>query len=32
MGLYFTQDKNTYPMLQLFTVKYNKISKLTMLY
>ena len=28
MGLYFTQDKNTYPMLQLFTIKYNKINKL----
>ena len=28
MGLYFTQDKNTYPMLQLFAVKYNKINKL----
>ena len=30
MGLYFTQDKDTYPMLQLFmnTVKHNKINKL----
>ena len=28
MGLYFTQDKDTYPMLQLFmnTVKHNKIK------
>ena len=32
MGLYFTQDKDTYPMLQLFmnTVKHNQISKLIM--
>ena len=30
MGLYVTQDKDTYPMLQLFmnTVKHNKINKL----
>ena len=29
-GLYFTQDKDTYPMLQLFmnTVKHNKANKL----
>ena len=29
-GLYFTQDKDTYRMLQLFmnTVKHNKINKL----
>ena len=30
MGLYFTQDKDTYPMLQLFmnTVEHTKINKL----
>ena len=29
-GLYFTRDKDTYPMLQLFmnTVKHNKMNKL----
>ena len=29
-GLYFTRDKDTYPMLQLFmnTVKQNKMNKL----
>ena len=29
-GLYFTQDKDTYPMLQLFmnTAEHNKINKL----
>ena len=29
-GLYFTRDKDTYPMFQLFinTVKHNKMNKL----
>ena len=29
-GLYFTRDKDTYPMLKLFmnTVKHNKMNKL----
>ena len=31
-GLYFTRDKDTYPMFQLFinTVKHNKMNKLIM--